>query len=310
MPPSLSVVIPLYNKEKFILRAIESIKAQTFKVKEIIVVDDGSQDMGARLVKQYHPDVTLIQQCNQGVSVARNIGIDAATSNHVAFLDADDYWLPRFAEKITLLIKSSPNAVMYCTHYAFNTGLDVRPALMRAIPKLGGKINDLFASCLNADLPITASSVCIKRSKLMEIGGFPVGMKMGEDQVVWAKIACLGKVMYDPEICVHYDLSIEGSACDINKVYEPAPQLSVYQNMLEQGQVPEYLKGSLKKLMHYTVLSCVKNNLLAGQRFEARRLLLTHPCLIYDRYRIGALIASCLPVGLFNLFLRLVRGNR
>lgn len=310
MSTSISVVIPLYNKEKFILRAIESIKAQTLKVKEIIVVDDGSKDMGASLVKHYHPDVTLIKQLNKGVSVARNTGINAANSHHVAFLDADDYWLPRFVENITLMIKSSPNAAMYCTHYAFKTSIEVRPALIRAVPKLGGTINDLFASCLNADLPITASSVCIKRSKLKEIGGFPVGMKMGEDQVVWAKIACLGEVVYSPETCVHYDLSIEGSACDINKVYEPAPQLSVYLDMLEHGQVPEYMHESLKKLMHYTVLSCIKNNLLSGQRSEARHLLLNHPCLIYDRYRIGALIASYFPIGLFNLLLRLVRRNR
>ena len=89
----ISVVIPLYNKEKYIKRAIESVLNQTFQKFEIIVVNDGSTDKSAEIVQNIKdPRIRLINQKNAGVSAARNRGIQEAKYEYIAFLDADDFW--------------------------------------------------------------------------------------------------------------------------------------------------------------------------------------------------------------------------
>ncbi len=96
--PLISVVIPLYNKEPYIKRAIDSILAQKIQDYEIIVIDDGSTDKSAEVVKSFpDPRIRLIQQENAGVSAARNRGIEEAKAELIAFLDADDEWTPIFS---------------------------------------------------------------------------------------------------------------------------------------------------------------------------------------------------------------------
>ncbi|MDP6713514.1 MAG: glycosyltransferase family A protein, partial [SAR202 cluster bacterium] len=94
--PTVCVVIPAYNVGSIIPRAIESVLGQTFSDFEIVVVDDGSSDETASVVKQYRgdPRVQYVYQTNKGLPGARNTGIRHAESGLVAFLDADDWWLP------------------------------------------------------------------------------------------------------------------------------------------------------------------------------------------------------------------------
>ena len=99
---SVSVVIPLYNKAPHISRAINSVLGQTSPPEEIIVIDDGSTDGGGDIVKAYQdPRIRYIRQENQGVSAARNRGIELAKGELIAFLDADDAWKPKFLETIS-----------------------------------------------------------------------------------------------------------------------------------------------------------------------------------------------------------------
>ena len=95
----ISAVIPAYNCEKYIGRAIQSVLSQTRPVDEIIVVDDGSTDTTAEIVRSFGDKVKLIQQENAGECAARNTGIKAASCQWVAFLDADDEWLPEKIER-------------------------------------------------------------------------------------------------------------------------------------------------------------------------------------------------------------------
>ena len=309
----ISVVIPLYNKEQYISRSIQSVLNQSVAVSEIIVVNDGSTDNSLAVVKDaflHETKVRIIEQENKGVSAARNTGIENASSEYIAFLDADDLWLPSFINNIHHLIDLVPNAVMFATQYGFYSTAGRHPAVTRLLPDTPGKINDYFASCVNADLPVTASSVCIRKDTLNDIGCFPVGMIMGEDQVVWAKVACQGEIMYHPELSVYYDLGVEYSACSTHKVLEPAPQVSYYAELIKSGSVPEHLITSLRRLMSLTIVSCAKNNLLDGNSQAARQILLSHPNLIWDKYRIYGLIATLIPRVFIAPLLKIVRNRK
>ena len=96
---SVSVIIPTYNRLQFLPRALDSVLSQTFTVNEIVVVDDGSTDKTIETLKPAYKKVRFLKQPNQGVSVARNIGIKAAKHNWIALLDSDDQWVTDKIEK-------------------------------------------------------------------------------------------------------------------------------------------------------------------------------------------------------------------
>lgn len=107
--PDISVIIPLFNKESYIKRAIRSVISQTHPANEIIVVDDGSTDNGPAIVSAIEDHrIKLLSEENAGVSSARNHGISHAKGDVVAFLDADDEWHPNFLEVIGRLIALFP----------------------------------------------------------------------------------------------------------------------------------------------------------------------------------------------------------
>jgi len=106
---NISVIIPLFNKKEYIVRALDSIFAQSYKDFEIIVIDDGSTDGSTALVQQYRdPRLRMVRQKNQGPGSARNRGIVESTSPYIAFLDADDEWLPDFLERYLQALIGNP----------------------------------------------------------------------------------------------------------------------------------------------------------------------------------------------------------
>lgn len=107
---NVSIIIPLFNKEKYVTRAIDSILAQTYQDFEIVVVDDGSTDRSPELVQKYRdPRLRLIRQENHGPGFARNLGIKETTAPYLAFLDADDEWLPDFLNRYLEALKANPD---------------------------------------------------------------------------------------------------------------------------------------------------------------------------------------------------------
>ena len=188
----ISIVIPLYNKEASIATALRGVLAQSYQDFEVVVVDDGSTDGGAAVVETFDdPRIRLIRQANAGVSAARNRGIAEAKGEHVAFLDADDEWMPEFLEEIAALIAEYPECRARATNYIFNSNGVKSPTILRRMPftERHGVLTNYFevASCSHP--PMWTSAVCIERALLQEIGGFPVGIKSGEDLLTWARIA-------------------------------------------------------------------------------------------------------------------------
>ena len=109
--PKFSIVVPVYNVEDYIERCLDSIKNQTYNDYEVIVINDGTKDNSMDIVKKYN--VKVINQKNQGLSVARNNGVKAATGDYLIFLDSDDYWKPKLLEKINKSLDNNPDIVRF-----------------------------------------------------------------------------------------------------------------------------------------------------------------------------------------------------
>lgn len=197
-----SVVIPLYNKSKSILRAVNSALNQTLKEIEIIVVNDGSTDDSADKVRAvFDPRLKLIEQANGGVSAARNLGVSRSEGCYICFLDADDEWDPGFIETIQNLITDFPDAILYSTGHRVvegGTSTDVSTPV-----ELGfrGYIADFFSTSLKGSIANSSKAV-VTKDAFNKLGGFPHGVKCGEDLYLWMRLALAGCVAHDASVLV------------------------------------------------------------------------------------------------------------
>jgi glycosyltransferase involved in cell wall biosynthesis len=189
----ISVVVPLYNKEEFIGRAIRSIVLQTYQPREIIVVDDGSTDKSVNVVKSLNvSNLRLVHQINQGVSSARNNGIHEARYSWVAFLDSDDEWMPDFLSTVKRLHESFPQQDLYASaYYMGDYSGGKRKIGLKGIMFNGneGILSNYFNVAALSEPPVCSSTVCIRKQALVDLGGFPLNIKSGEDLLTWARLA-------------------------------------------------------------------------------------------------------------------------
>lgn len=210
----ISFVIPLYNKEETVCRAVESVIAQPKSlVTEIIVINDGSTDRSLDVVSaltRVDPRLKIISQLNQGVSVARNNGVQAASEELVAFLDADDKIHPRYAEAMIDLVSEVESAVLYtCNHRCLRYGRTwISPG---RFPELHRKSFSLKQYRLSRCELINSSKIIVRRSVFLKAGGFPRGVALGEDQYTWVKLLRLGRGAYTEKRLVDIFLSEDSS---------------------------------------------------------------------------------------------------
>jgi glycosyltransferase involved in cell wall biosynthesis len=207
---SISVVIPLYNKAPYVCRALSSVLRQTIQDFECIVVDDGSTDGGGDLVRKMGDRrIRLVRQANGGVSRARNKGINLARHPLIAFLDADDEWLPGFLEANLKIHQEHSNIVASFTNY------QQEPDGKRAFceTELGPRVlKDYFAFCLcHQGCGMCSSAVMARRDTLLNIGGFPAGRALGEDLDTWARLAWSGPVALIPDVLSTYHRDASGN---------------------------------------------------------------------------------------------------
>ena len=201
--PEVSVVIPLYNKRSEIERAMRSVLTQTFQDFEVIVVNDGSTDDGPDIVRRIDdPRIRVMDQENAGVSAARNRGIAEARSDLIAFLDADDEWKPCFLEEIMRLRAAYPPAAVFATNYLFCDGDGVYSSpIIKGLPKhpWDGILEDYFGVASRSDPPLWTSAVAVSKQAIISVGGFPAGVKSGEDLLTWARLAASCGIAYTTE---------------------------------------------------------------------------------------------------------------
>lgn len=216
----ISVVIPLYNKERTILRAIQSVLIQTHQDFQIIVVNDGSTDRSVELVESLdNKKIKVVTQDNKGVSVARNRGVQESVAEWVSFLDADDEYHPFFLESILMTIKKIKDVAFVGSDYSGRV-LDV------SSPKVGEVRNycDLFTGSRSA---VHSSSFAVNREVFISMGGYVDGQSQFEDWTLYFKLAISGKFCFiDAPLSVyHTDEQDASKVSDFDGFFENAAKL-------------------------------------------------------------------------------------
>ena len=218
----ISVVIPLYNKEKSIISTLESVLAQTYMDYEVIIVDDGSTDRSVDLVREYVRTLQIddfkfqiINQKNSGVSAARNTGVLAAKGEFVALLDADDLWDENYLTEQVKMIRDFPEAAMWGINFAeirnrkivrrVSTGLpDGFQGYVENYFKMKGRVSDLYCS----------SSVVICKEVFDKVGMFDERIKYAEDTDMWFRIIATNPVAFYDKYLAFYQWDAENRAME------------------------------------------------------------------------------------------------
>ena len=281
----ISIVIPLYNKQDTVRRAVYSVLDQESKhaqLAQIIIVDDGSSDNSLNIVKRIqdeneHRDIIIFSQDNAGVSAARNKGIELASHSHIALLDADDSYEPHFLDEIAQLRNSYPKANVYCTSYRF---VNTKIGRKRDAKIYGLQTNDqpqcldnFFLSAAKGDLPITSSSVCIQKSALDKIGGFPAGENMGEDQAVWSQLALNEQIAISNRVSANYFEDSNNSLMQTISPNKEMPFSQRLQNQLDRRLIPEKLRPFIRTYIAGHLLDLVRRNIQSGNLATAMGIL-------------------------------------
>ena len=197
----ISVIIPTFNREHFVQKAIKSVLEQTYTDFELIIVDDGSTDNVSQAISKFNdPRLSYIYKENKGVSSARNHGITISQGKYIAFLDSDDYWIPQKLEKQMRFFKNNPEYKIQQTQELWiRHGKRVNQ--MKKHEKPSGEI---YGDCLKMCV-ITPSSALINKTIFNEIGLFDESLPACEDYDLWLRISCKYPVaLIDENLIVKY----------------------------------------------------------------------------------------------------------
>ena len=227
--PSVSVVIPLFNKAPYVERAIRSVLAQTFTDFEIVVVDDGSTDDGVSVVHRMKDPrilLRLLQQPNAGAAVARNEGIQVASGHWIAFLDADDTWREDKLER-QLAVLEREDLVWAASGYTYVDPDKPREAVVITADSQDAMRSPLrqpgawFLSpnvlqdglrALAHGASLWTGTIMVRRDVLLEIDGFDTALRTGQDVLMWARIAADHQPLaYVSEALAEYHRGLDGS---------------------------------------------------------------------------------------------------
>jgi len=182
--PTVSVIIPTYNRARVLNEAIDSVLAQDFHDFEIVVVDDGSNDNTPEILESYQ-QIRVVRQDHLGVSAARNAGIARAAGRLIAFLDSDDVWLAGKLSTQVAFFNTHPNALVCQTEEIWiKSGIRANPK--KRHKKYSGMI---FERCLELCI-VSPSAVMMRRCLFDEIGWFDETLPVCEDYDLWLRVAC------------------------------------------------------------------------------------------------------------------------
>lgn len=246
-----SIIIPLYNKEPYIAKTINSVLNQTYQHYELIVVNDGSTDNSAMVAEKLLKDIPnsrVINQVNMGVSIARNNGVLQAKGDYICFLDADDWWDISFLEEMQLMVKKFPEAGLWGCNYWY-----VKKGMTRLMNKhvSNGYIN-FFQEFSTLAPIICVGSVCLKKTLFNNLKGFNSEIKLGEDFDLWVRISLNSRIAYVNKPLCYYNQNVNTLNRGIGRLHEPSKNMLWNMDYLEEEEKNNpYYKQLIDRLRVY-----------------------------------------------------------
>ena len=265
-PPVVSVIIPAYNAAKYIGEALNSVFDQTFRSHESIVINDGSPDTVEleRELQASSGNVRYIKQANRGAAAARNAGLLCARGEYVAFLDADDRWLPNFLqEQIEFLKLNDADFVFADAVLCGETPLAGRTFMQLEPPKSAVTPESLLA----VDVAVLTSAVLARKQPIFDVGLFDETIKRGHDFELWFRLAKAGiRFAHNPKVLAEYRVVANGLSG--NALSQLCRTLSVLETVKAKGTLTQSEDAALNLNMQRTraalALECGKEKLLGG----------------------------------------------
>jgi len=286
---SISVVIPAYNCAEMLPNAVHSVYAQTIPAAQVIVVDDGSTDRTAEVIKELAASLpssfTYLRKPNGGDASARNSGVSAATSEFVAFLDADDTWLPRKLEMQLPLFDTlpSPSLTFTALNWLSSNGRDlVRVEDWQPTPE--GALRRLMVGCC-----VTPSTVLVRRDTLVKAGPFDESLSVGSDWDMWLRLAATGHHFgYLPEPMTDYLWHTNNISRDQRKTADVA--ITIFTRLFRSGSLPPAIQSEEYRCLARWHLNRACYRLDAGEGAKARRSLAMAARIRPMSFRLGWLL--------------------
>jgi GT2 family glycosyltransferase len=275
------------------------VAVQSRLAEEIVVVDDGSTDGGGARVRDLgNPRIRLVTQENQGVAAARNRGVREASHDWIAFLDADDEWLPGYLEIVSKVAPQHPEGGV-----AFSNFQTASPPKAQLVHGSCGPVEDYFEFVLaNGGQGMWSSSVLVHRSALIRAGAFPEGVRYGEDLDTWARLAWTVPVAYTPAVLSVYhtggaNCAMAGSHIAIAGGYQQC--LRTYQQWRKAELIPVRFAQSSKRYAHLFGCCAARELKAGGDICGALRVLIRVlpylSCPSGAAQWVGSILRICLP---------------
>ena len=202
--PFFSVIVPHFNKEKYIENTLHSILAQSFSDYELIIINDGSTDNSEQIVKKFTDQrIKYYSRKNEGVSAARNFCISVSTTDYIAFIDADDYWHPNFLARMHSMINQFPASRVFASAIEIQTDKIILPAKYSVDSNINPVMVDFFEASKIEPVICTSASV-FSKEVFEKAGLFDTEMINGEDIDLWIRIGMEFKIVFTHEILARY----------------------------------------------------------------------------------------------------------
>ena len=261
--PLVSVIIPVFNGEKYIVEAIESVLEQSYRNIEIIVIDDGSTDDSAANLHPYLDKIRYIYQKNGGIASAYNSGAEACKGEYVAFIEQDDVWLPeKLSMQVAYLVEKPNLDMVFCRYFIVDDRVATkRPELSKCWP---GEVSfqELFLNTLENASIITFSSVLMRKSLLRAIMPFDERLRVSVDYDTWLKVAYESKIGFLDKPLLKYRLhDFNTSSAPITALEDDLIVLQKWQNnkrllgIIGKGRVVDRLWSLYNGLRFYYMQS-------------------------------------------------------
>ena len=262
--PRFSIIIPVFNKEKFVAKTLKSVLAQTFTDYEIIIVNDGSTDGSEQAILAIDDErIRYFLKDNEGVAIARNYGLSKISSDYICFLDADDFWYPKFLFTMDFYIKRLPDESVFACAIEIETNRKVFKAKYSIDQKEEFKIVNFFHAS-QKEAVMWTSAVCVHKDVLVKSGAFDKDLTVSEDTDLWIRIGLRYRVVFIRKILARYVFDKKSISRNLDYIFEYL--------FFEKYETLEKRNTSLKKYMDQNRFSCIIKYKLKGDLKSAAKM--------------------------------------